>query len=217
MIQLHKVTKSYATKKGRKYALRDVSFEIPTKANVGVLGANGAGKSTLLRLIGKIDYPDSGAIISTASISWPVGMGAYQGSMTARENCRFVGRIHGIANLKELERRVAAFADIGDYFDMPVGTYSSGMRSRFSFALSMAFDFDVYLIDEITAVGDRRFRQKCSAALDSKKKTSSIFMVSHNLSDLEKHCEVGLLLNQGKLSYFDDIKTAIATYKKLVS
>ncbi|SMF39516.1 ABC transporter ATP-binding protein [Pseudobacteriovorax antillogorgiicola] len=216
MIELKNVTKSYATKRGRKYALRNVSFKIPTNASVGILGRNGAGKSTLLRLIGKIDYPDRGLIQSSASISWPVGLGAFQGSMTARENTRFVCRIHGVEDAAEVERQVAEFADIGDYFDMPIQSYSSGMRSRFSFGLSMSFRFDVYLVDEVTAVGDKNFRAKCSAAMTAKQETSSFIMVSHNLNELIKHCEVGLLLNDGQLTYYDDIREAVASYKKMV-
>lgn len=217
MIYLKNVCKSYPTKNGRKYALRNLSTSIPTDKNIGILGRNGAGKSTLLRLIGKIDYPDSGEVLSRQQISWPIGMGAYQGSMSARENTRFVGRIHGVRPLQLLEERVAGFAEIGPYFDMPINTYSSGMRSRFTFALSMAFDFDVYLIDEITAVGDRSFRRKCAEALAEKTKNASLIMVSHNLGELEKQCDAGILLENGEIRSFDCIHEAIDVYKKTVA
>lgn len=215
MIEFKNVSKSYQTPKGLKYALRDVTFQIPTNANIGILGKNGAGKSTLLRLIGKIDFPTKGTIKTTKSVSWPVGLGnVYQGSMTARENTRFVGRINGVEDLKKLEDQVYEFSEIGNYFDMPVKTYSSGMKSRFTFALSMAFKFDVYLIDEVTSVGDRSFRSKCQKTLKERRKESSILMVSHNLDELINFCDVGLLLKDGKLQYFDRIKDAVKVYKE---
>ncbi len=216
MIKFENVSKFYRTPKGLKYALKDVTFEIPTTANIGILGKNGAGKSTLLRLIGKIDFPSKGTIQSNKNISWPVGLGnVYQGSMTARENTRFVGRIFGVRDLRQLEDKVYEFSEIGSYFDMPVNTYSSGMRSRFTFALSMAFKFDVYLIDEITSVGDQSFRNKCKATLEKRRKDSSVLMVSHNINELMSYCDVGLLLRNGQLSYFDDIKEAVKVYKEL--
>ncbi len=214
MIRLESVSKSFRTKHGRRYALRDVSFSMSPLARVGLLGVNGAGKSTLLRLIGKIDFPDSGRIDCRHTVSWPVGLStAYQGSMTARENTRFVGRINGVEDLASLEAHVGEFSELGEYFDLPIRTYSSGMKSRFAFALSMAIDFDIYLIDEVTAAGDQRFRRKCRETLESKMERSGIFMVSHNLDEIRRHCTTGLLLDQGSVKVFEDIDTAIETYQ----
>lgn len=214
MIHLESVTKSFRTKHGRRYALRDVSFSIDPSDRIGLLGMNGAGKSTLLRLIGKIDFPDSGSIRSPYSISWPVGLStAYQGSMTARENTRFVGRVHGIQDLRELEYRVNEFSELGDYFDLPIRTFSSGMKSRFAFALSMSIDFDIYLIDEVTAAGDQRFRKKCQETLESKMQNSGFLMVSHSLDEIRSYCKAGILLDQGRVSIFPDINDAIETYQ----
>ena len=214
MIRFEGVSKSYPTKSGRKYTLRDVDFTIPKGVNVGVLGRNGAGKSTLLRLMSRSDYPDKGRIICDGSVSWPVGLGAaYQGSLSARENTRFVGRIHGVSDLGRLESFVKDFGELKEYFEMPINTYSSGMRSRFTFALSMAFDFDIYLIDEVTAVGDASFRARCQQSLESKTRARQIIMVSHNLSEIQRLCHAGVLLENGTFRYFEDIHEAISTYK----
>ena len=150
MIELQNVSKYFPTPHGRKYALRDVSLSLPEKANVGVLGLNGAGKSTLLGLIGGIDFPNEGKIKLEGSISWPLGLsGGVQGSLTGKENAVFVCRVYGddASAIKEKLEYILAFSELGDYFDMPVKSYSSGMRSRLLFAISMAFDFDIYLIE----------------------------------------------------------------------
>jgi capsular polysaccharide transport system ATP-binding protein len=163
VIKFEGVSKYYTTKKGRHYILKDVNIAIPTDVSVAVLGPNGVGKSTLIRMIGGADFPNSGEILSNKNVSWPLGLqGGLQGSMSGRENVRFVARIHGYKDTSEIEKKVADFAEIGSYFDEPVKRYSSGMRSRVSFGLTMAFDFDfdVLLIDELGAVGDANFRKK---------------------------------------------------------
>ncbi len=216
MIRMENVTKYYASPKGRKYVLHDVNIEFPSNCNIGILGRNGMGKSTLLRLLGGIDYPNRGHIHIDGRISWPMGLqGGMQGSLTGRDNARFVCRIYGDSE-HEVNRKISfilEFSELGDYFDMPVKTYSSGMRARLSFATSIAFDFDIYLMDEITAVGDQRFKEKSRAALQEKKDKAKIIKVSHNMQELIRDCDVGIYLEGGKMQIFDDINEAVAAYK----
>ncbi|HDH9113227.1 TPA: ABC transporter ATP-binding protein, partial [Escherichia coli] len=183
MIKIENLTKSYRTPTGRHYVFKDLNLEIPSGKSVAFIGRNGAGKSTLLRMIGGIDRPDSGKIITNKTISWPVGLaGGFQGSLTGRENVKFVARLYAKSN--ELHEKIAfveSFSELGKYFDMPLKTYSSGMRSRLGFGLSMAFKFDYYLVDEVTAVGDMRFKSKCLNVFNSKKEESCFIMVSHSL------------------------------------
>lgn len=220
MIEVKDLTKSYIFKGKKSYVFRDLNFKIETGESVAVLGRNGAGKSTLLQILGGIDRPDSGTIKSDRKISWPVGLvGGFQGSLTARENIIFVSKIY-IGNDKELIHekvaKVEEFAEIGIYFDRPFKTYSSGMRSRITFGLSMAFDFDVYLIDEVTSAGDERFRKKSKEYLEQKHLNSDFIMVDHNLWGLKFHCDRALLLNNGNLLEFDDLNEGISFHKKLL-
>lgn len=216
MISMNRVTKYYPTPKGRKYVLRDASFSLPSRCNIGIIGRNGMGKSTLLRLLGGIDYANSGDIRIDGSVSWPLGLqGGVQGSLSGRDNARFVCRIFG-ENEREVERKIEfihEFSELDDYFDMPVKTYSNGMRARLGFATSMAFDFDIYLLDEITAVGDRRFKEKSRDALQEKKDRANFIKVSHNMQELVQDCDVGLYLENGKVTVFEDIKEAVAVYE----
>ena len=216
MIRIENLTKSYRTPQGRHYVFKDLNIELPTGKSVALIGRNGAGKSTLLRMIGGIDRPDSGRIITNSTISWPVGLaGGFQGSLTGRENVKFVARLY--AKRSELNDKVdfvEDFAELGKYFDMPIKTYSSGMKSRLGFGLSMAFKFDYYLVDEVTAVGDARFKQKCSDLFSEKRETSNLIMVSHSLSSLSEYCDVALFLGRNNtLLYSDDIKEAIKIYR----
>lgn len=184
MIKIENLTKSYRTPKGRHYVFKDLNIELPSGKSIALIGRNGAGKSTLLRMIGGIDRPDSGKIVTDSSISWPVGLsGGFQGSLTGRENVKFVARLYAKKEeLKEKVTFVEEFAELGKYFDMPIKTYSSGMRSRLGFGLSMAFKFDYYLVDEITAVGDARFKKKCLDIFNSKRRYSNFLMVTHSLN-----------------------------------
>jgi capsular polysaccharide transport system ATP-binding protein len=192
MIEIRNLTKYYPVKGGVRYVMRDVSLTIPSRTNLAILGPNGAGKSTFLRMIGGEEPPNSGTIITDQEISWPLGLtSGFQGSLTGRENVLFVCRINGL-NFDEsryVVNLVSDFAEIGEYFDMPVGTYSSGMRGRLSFGLSMAFEFDVYLIDELTSVGDTNFREKAKAAFESIRKRASLIFVSHNIKILKQSCQ----------------------------
>lgn len=219
MIRLENVSKYYPTPKGRKYVFKNLNFAFPEKSNIGVLGLNGTGKSTLLRMIGGIDYPNEGRIDITGSISWPLGLvGGVQGSLSGRDNAKFVCRVYGDSDevIREKLAFIHEFSELNDYFDMPVKTYSSGMRSRLQFAISMAFDFDIYLIDEITAVGDARFREKSRNALKEKRNTSNYIMVSHNANDLIKECDNLLVLRQGGVQLFDEVKEGMQYYKELI-
>lgn len=215
MIRIENLTKSFRTSASRHYVFRNLSIELPADKNIALIGRNGAGKSTLLRMIGGSERPDSGRIITDRSVSWPVGLsGGFQGSMTGRENVKFVARLY-VKNyeVKEKVQFVCDFAELGMYFDMPLNTYSSGMRSRLAFSLSMAFYFDYYLIDEITAVGDEKFKKKCESMFNEKNKTSRFLMVSHSLNTLRRYCEGALLFSvNNSVSYYDDISDAIAQY-----
>lgn len=215
MIRFENVTKFYNVKGDKKFILNNVSFEIPTGSNVGILGANGAGKSTLLRLIGGAESPNRGIITSNEDISWPLGLASgFKGSLTGRENVRFVCEINGLnrSEIKQVIDNVIEFSELKKYFEMPVSTYSSGMKARLTFGLSMCFMFDVYLVDELTSVGDMAFRAKAKASFDSLRKRASLIFVSHNLQTLKKSCESAILLRDGEAEFFPDIRDGIGVY-----
>lgn len=218
MIQVRNVYKRYRNHHGSNWVLRNVNFTIPRGISVGLVGRNGAGKSTLLRLIGGMDHPDRGEIVRDCRVSWPIGLsGGFQGSMTGRQNVKFVARIHGSDDsIDEVIRRVEAFADIGPAFDEPVKTYSSGMKSRLAFGLSLAFDFDLYLSDEATAVGDKAFKAKATQAFKDKIGKASLVIVSHSEGILRDLCQAGIWLRQGEAVWFDDVKDAIAAYHQSI-
>lgn len=216
MIELRSLSKSYPTRQGRRYVFRDLSFSFPMGANIGLIGRNGAGKSTLLRLLGGIDQPDRGAVVTDARISWPVGLsGGFNSNLTARENVQFVCRIHGAygAELAEKVRFIEAFAEIGDYFDLPMRSFSSGMRSRVAFGLSMAFDFDYYLIDEVMAVGDAHFKAKSRQVLMDRLAKSNIIMTTHSMGDIRQYCNVVLHVDGGRVAIYEDVEQGILAYQ----
>lgn len=216
MIIVEDVHKRYLTKHGPgKWVLQGVSFTIPPKLNVGLIGANGVGKSTLLRIIGGVDQPNKGRVERHCRVSWPMGFGGgLQGSLTGRQNAKFVCRIHGHDD--DIPDRIAYiqdFAEIGEAFDEPVKTYSSGMRSRLQFALSLAFDFDVYISDEVTATGDAAFKKKAADAFKNLADHASVIMVSHGEGTLKQFCSAGILIQNGKAHWFDRIDDALKAYK----
>jgi capsular polysaccharide transport system ATP-binding protein len=214
MIRLSRVSKSYRTENHRKVVLDDVTYSFDTRHTYGIFGSNGAGKSTLLRLIGGTELPNSGQIFRDLRISWPLGFGGgFHPLMTGRENLKFVSRIYG-ANLRRVIDFVDYFSELGNYLDMPVSTYSSGMAARLAFGLSMAIDFDCYLVDELTAVGDARFGLRCRQAFDEKRGRSSMIMVSHDIGTIKAYCDRGLVLYRGKLVAFGHIDDAIEFYRK---
>ncbi len=215
MIKINNATKYFKTNGEKKYILKNVTLTIPSGINIGILGRNGAGKSTLLRMLGSIDFPTVGTITSNNTFSWPMGLaGGFQGSMTGRQNVKFVCRIYGKSTdeINDIITSVAKFAEIGDYFDMPIKIYSSGMKSRLSFGLSLAFDFDYLIIDETLSVGDENFKKKAKAALEKKIENCNVILVSHSMGDLRKICDAGILVNDGKLYYYENIDDAIEAY-----
>lgn len=216
MIELRNVTKSYKTPKGRVFVFRDLNLTIPDDKSVALIGRNGAGKSTLMRLLSGQDTPDRGEIITPDSISWPVGLsGGFQGSLTAKENVKFVARVYGVKGerLKDVVNYVRDFAEIGDFFDRPVNTYSSGMRSRVAFGLSLAFDFDYYLIDEAMSVGDAHFRKKAQQAFKERIGKAKVILVTHGMGQVRQMCDYVLLLDKGQVTAYDDVEEGIAAYQ----
>jgi len=216
VIRLDNVTKSYLTLRGRKVVFRDFSLDIPEGRNVGLIGRNGAGKSTLMRLISAVDFPDRGKITTTARLSWPVGLtGGLQKNLSGRDNVKFVCRVQGVrrTGIREKMRFVQEFAEIGDYFDQPVSTYSSGMRARLAFGLSMAFDFDYYLIDEVMSVGDANFKQKSREVFAERLQKSKVILVSHSMRRIRKMCEIVVHLDGGRATIYEDVLEGIRAYE----
>jgi capsular polysaccharide transport system ATP-binding protein len=214
-IILDSVSKIYETRKGERVILDNASLTINRGESLGILGRNGAGKTTLLRMIGGVEAPTGGQIRREMSVSWPLGFaGGFQGSLTGAENTRFIARIYGVP-LESALKSVNEFAELGDYFYVPVKNYSSGMMARLSFGLSLAIEFDCYLIDEIIAVGDPSFRRKCDAALAARRANSSTIMVSHEMATLKRFCSSAAVLNNAKLTYYPDIEEAARVYSAL--
>lgn len=216
MIHFKNVTKYYKIKSGKHYILQNVNYNFPDKTSIAILGKNGAGKSTLLRMMGGIELANSGEISSDCSISWPVGLASgFQANISAKDNIKFVCRIYNksISETKNIIDFVEDFAELGNFFTMPIRTYSSGMRSRISFGLSMAFDFDYYLVDEVVGVGDQNFKDKAKNLFDERRKNSSIIMVSHNMAHLKENCDMGIYLSNGEFTVYDNIDDAIKAYQ----
>jgi capsular polysaccharide transport system ATP-binding protein len=213
MIALENLCKSYRTRGGWNPVLDGITCTFPKFRNIGILGLNGAGKSTLLRIIGGGEPPDRGRVRREGTVSWPIGFtGGFPGTLTGRENARFVSRLYG-APIRKVEAFTEAFADLGRYFDEQVRTYSSGMRARLGFAVSMAIDFDCYLIDEGFSVGDWRFTSKCLRAFHARRERSTVIMVGHNDDTIRTNCDIGAVLSGGKLTLYEDVKEAIAVYR----
>lgn len=214
MIRFVNMTKYYPTKFGRHFVFRDLNFEFPDGTNIGLMGLNGAGKSTLMRIMSGLSVPNHGYIETDKSISWPVGGGGLQSSLSARDNVRFVCRVYG-SNSAEIEKKMAfveEFADIGSFFDLPLKACSSGMRSRVSFGLSLAFDFDYYLIDEGMSAGDPVFRKKARKAFEDKIAESNVILVSHNTKDIQEMCNNVVVLHEGQATLYRDVEEGLAIY-----
>ncbi len=215
MIALCDVSKSYPTRGGRKTVLHEVCATFEAGHNFGILGINGSGKSTLIRLIAGSEMPDLGVVRRYGRVSFPLGFGGtLHGALSGRENVEFLARIYGMPRRAMLDY-VEAFAELDQYFDMPVNTYSSGMRARLGFAACLAIDFDIYLIDEVTEIGDQRFRRKCAQAFRERLERSDIILVTHNPHTLRQYCDRGAVLADGKLALYGDIGDALAAYHRL--
>ncbi len=213
MIRLENLTKTFVTNGVPNTIFRDVNLVFPKGRAVGLLGRNGAGKSSLLRLIaGSLD-PTRGQIVHEGSVSWPVGFaGSFHPDLTGLQNIRFVGRVYGV-DTDELVDFVEDFAELGKHFYLPCRTYSSGMKSRLAFGLSMGIRFDTYLVDEVTSVGDAAFRQKSEAVFKQRMTQSGAILVSHGTTMLRRNCDAGVVLNKGALIWYDDIEEAIAAHE----
>lgn len=219
MISLENMSKYYIIRKKKHYVFQNVSLLIPDGTNVGIIGRNGAGKSTLLRILGGLDHPSTGSVMSNVSFSWPMGLsGGFQGSLTGRENAKFVCRLY--SKTQNEERRalefIQEFSELGEYFNLPIKTYSSGMRARLNFGLSLAFDFDYYLIDETLSVGDPIFKAKAQQALKNITSKRNYLLVNHSISTLRSMCEAGILIMNNTVTYYPKIEHAIERYDSII-
>jgi capsular polysaccharide transport system ATP-binding protein len=214
MIEFRNVTKYYPTPHGRKVVLDDLTLTLPPGTKLGVLGRNGAGKSTLLSMIGGTTRPNRGEIRRHASISWPLGFGGtFHADLTGAQNVRFVARIYG-RDTDELVKYVENFAELGEFMDMPLRSYSSGMKARLAFGMSMGIAFDWYLVDEITAVGDAAFKRKSLSFFKNRLRNAGLLMVSHSVTTIRAYCTSGLVLEKGRATYYDSIQAAIAAHER---
>lgn len=214
MIICRDITKSYSHGNKHKHVLKGVNLCVERGDRVGLLGRNGAGKSTLIKLIGGVELPTSGQIIRGMSVSWPLGFaGGFQGSLTGLDNARFIARIYQ-REYADIKQFVEDFTELGRQLNMPVKTYSSGMRARLAFALSLAIEFDCYLIDEIILVGDINFQQKSHAEFE-KRKQRSMIVASHSPEFILENCNKAILINQGTATVYDDVGLAVSHYAEL--
>lgn len=216
-LALKNVSKSYVLSGQRKDVLQNITYEFPADKNVAIMGRNGAGKSTLMRILSGSERPDRGRVIRKTPVSWPLGFsGGFNGSMTGIENAMFVARLYG-ADTEAVIEYVSWFSELGNSLKLPIKTYSSGMKARLAFGLSMAISFDVYLIDEITSVGDEAFKRKCRTVFESKLSESRVVMISHSASTIRKFCDCGVILENGQLEQFDDIDLLIHRYRDILT
>ena len=216
MISVEHVSKRYPTRSGWRDVLKDVSFTLNKGEKVGVLGRNGAGKSTLIRLVSGVEPPTTGEIKRTMSISWPLAFsGAFQGSLTGMDNLRFICRIYDV-DMDYVRDFTEEFSELGQYLYEPVKRYSAGMKARLAFALSLAVEFDCYLIDEVIAVGDSRFADKCKYELFERRKDRSIILVSHSYSAMKQYCDNAMVLDAGRMYHFDNMDAAYQHYNALL-
>lgn len=212
MIRLENLTKIYMLDGRRKVVAENVNAVFPTGVAVALLGRNGAGKSSMLRMISGAMLPTSGRILSTGTISWPVGFtGAFNGELTGEQNCRFIARLYGV-NTDEMIEFVEDFAELGEHFRLPIRSYSSGMRARLAFGVSMAVPFDTYLVDEVSAVGDASFKAKSNRLFNDRMSNAGAIVVSHSLNMLRQTCQAGAVLEGGRLSYYHELEEAIEVH-----
>lgn len=214
MVRLENLTKVYRVGADRTVVADRINATFPARTAVALLGRNGAGKSTLLQIIAGTMSPTSGRVVSDGSISWPVGFaGSFHGDLTGLQNVRFIGRVYGV-DTDALADFVADFAELGRHFHQPFRTYSSGMRSRLTFGLSMGIRFDTYLVDEVTSVGDAAFREKSDRVFMDRMAQSGAIVVSHSMRQIRRLCTAGAVLHRGRLTYYDDIEAAIEAHAR---
>ncbi len=215
MIRVSNLVKEYHTGHSTKRVLDGVNFDVHPGERLAVLGRNGAGKSTLVRLLGGLEYPTSGKIECDMSLSWPLGLsGGFQGSLTGVDNIKFIARIYD-KPYRDVLDYVEYFSELGHYLKEPVKTYSSGMRARLAFGLSLAIDFDCYLIDEVIFVGDQRFHRKCKEEIFEKRADRALLLVSHDAAILNDYCNGALVLHHGRSKLFQDVPLALDIYNNL--
>jgi capsular polysaccharide transport system ATP-binding protein len=214
MIEFVNVTKQYRVRNGVHTVFRDVNLEIAPGEKIGILGRNGAGKSTMIRLLSGAELPTRGRVVRRMSVSWPLAFGgAFQGSLTGKDNVRFICRVYG-KDPAAVMPMVEDFAELGRFLREPVKTYSSGMRARLAFAISLAIEFDCFLIDEVISVGDARFHEKCQTELFEKRKNRAMVIVSHEAHNIREHCDRACVLHAGTLHPFPDVDTAYQFYNE---
>lgn len=217
LIELRNVTKNYRTASGWKVVLRPTTHNFEIGHNYGILGANGAGKSTLLRMLGGAEPASSGHIIRKVRVSFPLGFaGTFNGYLTGRQNAKFLARVYG-ENIRRVLDFVWDFSEVGPYFDMPFNSYSSGMRAKFALGVSLAIDFDVYLVDEVTEVGDARFRAKSAEAFKDRARQSDVIMVSHNPNTIKAYCNRAAVLHNGELQFYSSVAEAMQVHNANMS
>lgn len=218
MIELINIDKHYRLKSGgKKVVLDNISVQFPRGKNVGILGLNGSGKSTLIRVIGGSERPNAGRVRKTSTVSWPLGFApSFSGSLTGAENLRFVARIYD-HDIDEVTAFVRDFAELGRYMDEPLNTYSSGMRAKLAFGLSMAMDFQFFLIDETLSVGDASFQAKCQRVFDERAARATLLIASHHISVMRDYCQSAGVLTDGKLTMFDDLDAANEFYTDYIA
>lgn len=216
MIRLVDLCKSYPTSRGPHEVFRNINLEVDKGEKVGILGRNGAGKSTMIRLLSGAEQPTSGLVERNMSVSWPLAFGgAFQSTLTGLDNLRFICRIYGIPYEDKIDY-VQEFSELGVYLREPLRIYSSGMRARLAFALSMVIEFDCFLIDEVVAVGDVRFHEKCNIELFEKRADRSLIIVSHDANYVRAHCSKICVLSEGELSVFTDPDAAFEFYHQAI-
>ncbi len=214
MIRLENLSKSFMTPRGRKTVIDRASITFPEGVSVALLARNGAGKSTLMGMIGGTIQPTSGRIVTSGSVSWPVGFsGSFHQDLTGVQNVRFVARVYGV-DTEELVAFVEDFAELGGHFHSPVRTYSAGMKSRLAFGVSIGIPFDTYLVDEVTSVGDANFKRKSRIVFLERMKNAGAIVVTHSMAQVRKLCTAGVVLENGQLDYYEDIEAAIAQHQR---
>lgn len=215
MIACHDLHMNYRSGHVTKHVLKGVNFVINPHDRIGLLGRNGAGKSTLIRLIGGVEMPSSGRVVRRMTCSWPLGFtGGFQGSLTGYDNARFIARIYDKSYV-EMRDFIEDFTELGSNLRMPVKIYSSGMRARLAFALSLAIEFECYLIDEVIMVGDQNFQDKCRAEFFEKRSDRALLLASHSLEMVKEYCNRAIVLHNGKAIMYEDVGAAVAMYQTL--